>query len=231
MLFSISNAGWRTVLRNVLGVFLVLALFPLATAAQATSADWYHPIDVKQVQLANDLYGQANKAFSDQEFAKAAALFVEAFDAGFDIPEVAYQAACSLARAGDKPRAFEYLDRAVAMGYAYPHQTKNDSDLNSLHDDPRWQLLLRHMEKGQRDSQEQATKIWDTTSLDTPLKPQLSAEEKIAGLSKFWAEVKYNFVFPERLAQIDWDALYLKYISKALATKSTYDYYRVLAEL
>lgn len=220
-----------TALQDVFAILVALVLFPLATSAQTTSADWYQPIDVAQVQLANDLYEQANRAYSDQDFAKAAALFAEAFHAGFDLPEVAHAAASAYARNGDKARAFEYLDRAVAMGYTATDGVKNDSDLNSLHDDPRWQQILRFIEKNQRDSQEQATRIWDTASLDTPLKSQLSNEEKIAGLSKVWAEVKYNFVFPERLAQIDWDNLYLKYIPKVLATRSTYDYYRVLAEL
>ena len=228
---TISNEGWTAFLWRVLPIFLALVWFPFATAAQTTSADWYQPIDVAQVQRANDLYGQASRARSDQQFAKAAALFAEAFRAGFDIPEVAYAAASSYARARDKAKAFEYLDRAAAMGYTATERMKNDSDLNSLHDDLRWPQLLRHIEKNQRDSQEQATRIWDTASLDTPLKSQLSDEEKIAGLSKFWAEVKYNFVFPERLAQIDWDSLYLKYIPKVLATKSTYEYYRVVAEL
>ena len=125
--------------------------------------------------------------------------------------------------------AFQYLDRAVAMGYMAADEVKNDSDLNSLHDDPRWERLSE-MERDAR-AQAQATKIRDTASFDTQLKPQLSDEEKIAGLSKFWAEVKYNFVYPERLAQIDWDNLYLKYIPKVLASKSTGDYYRVLEEL
>lgn len=217
--------------RNVRAIFVALVLFSLPAAAQTPSADWYQPIDVAQLQPANDLYNQASEAYSRQEFARAASLFAAAFNAGFDLPDVAYSAASSYARAGDKARAFEYLGRAVAMGYTAPDRVKNDSNFNSLHDDPRWQQLLGHMEKDQRDSQEQATRIWDTASLDTPLKPQLSDEEKIAGLSKFWAEVKYNFVFPERLAQIDWDKLYLQYIPKVLATKSTYDYYRVLAEL
>jgi carboxyl-terminal processing protease len=217
--------------RSVLGIFLALALSPPGFAAETTSAGGYQPIDVARVQLANDLYEQADRAYSGHEFARAAALFAEAFAAGFDTPEIAYQTACSYARAGDKARAFEYLDRAAAMGYTYPDETKNDSDLDSLHEDPRWQPLLRHMEKDQRDAQEQAAGIWDTASLDTPLKSQLSDEEKIAGLSKFWAEVKYNFVFPERLARIDWDNLYLQHIPKVLAARSTYDYYRVLAEL
>ena len=217
--------------RLVLPIFLAVVWFPLAAEAQTAPSDWYQPIDVAQVQLANELYEQASKAYSDQQFAKAAALFAEAFAAGFDLPELAYAAASSYARAGDKAMAFAYLQRAVAMGYSATESVKSDSDLNSLHDDPRWPQLLRNMEKEQRNWQEQTTKIWDTASLDTPFKPQISDEEKIAGLSKLWSEVKYNFVFPERLAQIDWDNLYLKYIPKVIATKSTYDYYRVLAEL
>jgi C-terminal processing protease CtpA/Prc len=218
-------------LRHLLGIFLALALFPPVSAAQMTSNDGYQPIDVARVQSVNDLYAQASRAYSEQEFAKSAALFAEAFGAGFDLPELAYAAASSYARAGDKARAFEYLERAGAMGYTGTDEVRNDPDLNSLHDDPRWQQLLRHMEKGQLDAQEQATEIWDTASLGTPFKSQLSDEEKIAGLSKMWSEVKYNFAFPERLARVDWDNLYLQCIPKVLATKSAYDYYRVLAEL
>lgn len=158
-----------TALRDVLAISVAFALFPLATAAQTASADWYQPIDVAQVQLANDLYEQASRASSDQKFAKAAALFAEAFNAGFFVPEVAYAAASSYARVGDKARALEYLDRAVTMGYTATDEVKNDSELNSLHVDPRWQQPLRHMKKNRRDSQEQAARIWDTPSLDTPL--------------------------------------------------------------
>jgi C-terminal processing protease CtpA/Prc len=231
MYLPISNESWMKALRDVLAMLVALIVLPLAARGQATSPGWYQPINIPHVQSVNELYEQASRAYSDQEFAKAAPLFAKAFDAGFHIPEVAYQAASSYARAGDKAMAFEYLDRAVAMGHMGADEVKNDSDLNSLHDDPRWEQVLSEMEKGRRQSQDQATKIWDTPSFDTLLKPQLSDEEKIAGLSKFWAEVKYNFVYPERLAQIDWDNLYLKYIPKVLASKSTGDYYRVLAEL
>jgi C-terminal processing protease CtpA/Prc len=217
--------------RSAVGISLALALVSTLAAAQAPSPHVYQPMDVEQVRAANDLYDQAIKAYSDQEFEKAADLFAQAFGAGFDLPEIAYSAGSSYARAGDRVKAFEYLDRAVAKGYAGSGQVKSDSDLNSLHADPRWQRLLRQVENNQRDAQEQATKIWDTPVLGTTFRSQLSDAEKIAGLSKFWAEVKYNFVFPERLAQLDWDKLYLEYIPKVLATKSTYDYYRVMAEL
>ena len=39
-----------------------------------------------------------------------------------------------------------------------------------------------------------------------PVKP-LSDGEKILGLSQVWSEVKYNFVYFDKI-QIDWDSLY-----------------------
>jgi hypothetical protein len=48
------------------------------------------------------------------------------------------------------------------------------------------------------------------------------------GLSKFWSEVKYNFGFPEKLVALNWDQMYLDWIPRVLATKSTTDYYREL---
>lgn len=69
-------------------------------------------------------------------------------------------------------------------------------------------------------------KFWETGALKTPYKPNISDEEKIAGLSKFWSEVKYNLInFP---ADVDWDKTYMEFIPKVLATKSTLEYYKVL---
>lgn len=70
--------------------------------------------------------------------------------------------------------------------------------------------------------------FWESPALKTPYKPNLSDEEKIAGLSKFWSEAKYNFINWDKAPPIDWDAAYLEFIPKVLATKSTLEYYRVL---
>jgi len=37
---------------------------------------------------------------------------------------------------------------------------------------------------------------------------QLTAEEKIYGLSLFWSEVKYNFAFFDLVPNVDWDSVY-----------------------
>jgi len=50
----------------------------------------------------------------------------------------------------------------------------------------------------------------------------LSDEEKLYTLSLFWSEVKYNFVFIDKL-EFDLDSLYRAYIPKILATKNDYE--------
>lgn len=64
--------------------------------------------------------------------------------------------------------------------------------------------------------------------LETPYRPQLPEDERIAGLSLLWSEAKYNFAFFERTPKLDWDALYLETIPKVRAAQNTLEYYRIL---
>lgn len=57
----------------------------------------------------------------------------------------------------------------------------------------------------------------------------LSDREKIWGLTKFYSESKYNFVFFDK-ANIDWDSAYQAYLPQILITKSTWEYYNVLSK-
>lgn len=70
--------------------------------------------------------------------------------------------------------------------------------------------------------------FWESPAMKTPFKPNISDEEKIAGLSKFWSEAKYNFINFHLVPDLDWDKTYLEFIPKVLATKSTLEYYKVL---
>lgn len=74
-------------------------------------------------------------------------------------------------------------------------------------------------------------RLFASPALATPYRDNISDDEKVAGLSKFWSEVKYNFVYVERLKALDWDKLYLEYLPKVRATASTAEYYQVLMEL
>jgi C-terminal processing protease CtpA/Prc len=57
---------------------------------------------------------------------------------------------------------------------------------------------------------------------------ELSNEEKIYGLSKFWQEVNYNFVYLNKIDKTEWDNLYKKLISEVQNTTNDYEYYRLL---
>lgn len=72
--------------------------------------------------------------------------------------------------------------------------------------------------------------FWESPSIKTPYKENISNEEKIAGLSKFWSEAKYNFINFNLVPELDWDKTYLEFIPKVLATRSTLEFYRVMQE-
>lgn len=59
----------------------------------------------------------------------------------------------------------------------------------------------------------------------------MSAEEKIFGLMQIWAEIKFNFIYKDRLSKLHWDKLIQKYIPKTIRTKNVRDYYYLLQEL
>ncbi len=57
---------------------------------------------------------------------------------------------------------------------------------------------------------------------------ELSKEEKIYGLSKFWQEVNYNFVYLNKVDRTEWNKMYKKFILDVQETENDYEYYRIL---
>lgn len=56
----------------------------------------------------------------------------------------------------------------------------------------------------------------------------ISKADKIYGLSKFWQEVNYNFVYLDRIDRNAWDSTYKAMITQVENTTNDYDYYRLL---
>ncbi|MCB1025968.1 MAG: hypothetical protein KDB79_16350, partial [Acidobacteria bacterium] len=73
--------------------------------------------------------------------------------------------------------------------------------------------------------------FWESPAILTPYKENISENEKIAGLSKLWSEVKYNFVNFDLVPDVKWDALFVGFIPRVRKTNSTFEYYKVLTEL
>lgn len=56
----------------------------------------------------------------------------------------------------------------------------------------------------------------------------LSNTDKIYGLSKFWQEVNYNFVYLNQVDRQAWDSIYQVLLEDVQKTKDDYEYYRLL---
>ncbi|MBI4903424.1 MAG: hypothetical protein HY820_07310 [Acidobacteria bacterium] len=117
------------------------------------------------------------------------------------------------------PEALRWLQRIQDDGAwaGFAGFLEKQDFLAPLRADPAFQKLLA--------TARQKADYWEPRALKTPFSTNLSDTEKIAGLSRFWSEVKYNFAYPEIVETIGWDQLYLDAIPKVLATKSTETYY------
>lgn len=67
-----------------------------------------------------------------------------------------------------------------------------------------------------------------TLSSSAQITNSISNTDKIYGLSKFWQEVNYNFVFLNKVDLDKWNAEYKNLIQKVQETKNDYEYYRLL---
>ena len=137
--------------------------------------------------------------------------------------QLSYDLACTYAKMGERDNAFTYLKQAVASGLLTSDFIRQDPDIAAIRDDVRFAQIIVQLES--------AEKLCEGAALATPYRENISEDEKVAGLSLFWSEVKYNFAYFERIPDVDWNALYLAYLPKVRATQSTLDYYRVLQEL
>ncbi len=112
------------------------------------------------ISAQNALYTQyareADSLYDVKDYLKSAQKFSDAFKTNGwkGLSTDRYNAACSWALAGVPDSAFFQLDRiATKSNYTNIGHITQDTDLNSLHDDKRWQPLLAII-KGNKDKEE-----------------------------------------------------------------------------
>lgn len=122
---------------------------------------------------------------------------------------------------GDKARALDMMAGNVAQDPA-PLDVifRSDKAKALLKDEPRYKDMLLRMDATAR--------LWHARTIATPYKPQLGEAERIAGLSLFWSEAKYNFAHFNNVPQLDWDQAYLDFLPQVIAASDTHSYYEVL---
>ncbi len=174
-----------------------------------------------------DLARKAEAAYQKKDFAESARLYLTAIDGGDTSANTIYNGACALALAGRKDDAFVLLNRLIDSASIPVEQAQKDTDFESIRTDARWAKFIERAAAKEK----RLNRAWNNPAWNVPFAPNLSDDVKVAGLSKFWSEVKYNFANFDLVPDLDWDALYLEYLPKVRATKSTLEYYRVLTEL
>ncbi|GGY34362.1 hypothetical protein GCM10008098_29420 [Rhodanobacter panaciterrae] len=100
---------------------------------------------------------------------------------------------------------------------------ESEPALASLRDEPRFQALLATLRANNR--------LWADTAFATPAGSMPDEAHRIAGLSLFWSQAKYNFVYFDHVPGLDWDQVYLDFLPKVMAAKSLHNYYDVLMRL
>jgi len=192
---------------------LALSMLPLATAALAQPPSC--PVD------------RAVEAVQKGDPAAAADLFELATRCGATEARTYYDAACAAALAGRKDAAVDFLEQAVAQGYHDAEHLAADTDLSSLHGDPRWPGLVASVEEAKRRNDS----LWGGKAFASAYRETLTEDEKVAGLSVVWAEARSNFAFFDQVPDLDWDAAYLEWLPRVRAARSTAEYYRELQAL
>lgn len=96
---------------------------------------------------AQTTYRDAVKKYDDGSFEDAAKMFAKAAEAKFEPAASRYNEACSWALAGNAEKAMEALSQAVEAGYDDVDHIEEDSDLESLHENPKFQELVKQLRK------------------------------------------------------------------------------------
>lgn len=69
-----------------------------------------------------------------------------------------------------------------------------------------------------------------TGKLFAQMPSTITKEDKVYGLSKFWQEVNYNFVYLDKVDRDQWEDEYRRLITDVQETENDYAYYRLLQQ-
>ncbi len=94
-------------------------------------------------QTALELFKKAESLYVKGKYVESADTYDACIEAGAVNPRTYYNAACSSALAGRKGAAFRWLEESIERGWRDVSHLNNDSDLESLHSDPRWTPMVQ----------------------------------------------------------------------------------------
>lgn len=183
------------------------------------SKDSASPADIRK---GVDLLNQALAAFDEPRARGDVNLAFRSRDVLWDL-------AAAYARLGDNEKAFAALRRLIDAGSLSSgdlsdlKRLERGKEFDSLRKEPEYGRILGHFRAQEA--------LWSAAAFKTSYEANLGEDEKVAGLSLFWSEVRYKFANFDLVPGLDWNALYREYLPKVRLTKTTLEYYRVLQDL
>lgn len=187
-------------------------LVPIAHPEQAT------PTDLVQAKvLLQQALGQLDQM--QPQVDAASRLNGQMQDRRFD---VLLKLAIANALQGNDQQALDALD-ALRSGPLYASEIgtlQKIPALQRLHDEPRYRTLIADLT---------ALEVrWQATAIATPATAGLDEAHRIAGLSLFWSEARYNFAYFDHVPALDWNQAYLDFLPKVIVASNLHDYYDVM---
>ncbi|WP_373987397.1 S41 family peptidase [Duganella sp. BuS-21] len=133
--------------------------------------------------------------------------------------------AAAYSRQGRKEQALAALEQAGTLLWfpAAAKQLRASSEFEAIRNEPRFQTVLATAALPQR--------LWQGPASAQPYTESLSMEQRIAGLTHFWAEARHSFVYFDKVPELDWDKVYMDYLPKVMAAQTTRDYYELMRQL
>ncbi len=134
-----------------------------------------------------------------------------------------YDVALAAALRGDTATALDAVEKVFDTGGSpgYLRLFAQDSTFRRLRTSRRYRMVLARWQVDDR--------LWSDSAFAAPGSPDsLSAADRLAGLSLFWAEVRYNYPDLDTRPGFDWDSTYRAFIPRVLTARSAWDYYRTL---
>lgn len=141
----------------------------------------------------------ANNLYAAQEYEASGKQYDQAFELQKGTASQYYNAACSWALAGNSEKAIEYLGLSARQGWSNVNHMKTDGDLQSLHEDPEWENIIKQVDENKAELEKDFNKPLMKELEDIYVKDQMlrqlyrDAEEKFGAdspeMNYFWTLV------------------------------------------
>lgn len=209
-------------MRTIIAFMVTLALYIPCRAQGGLSVDSLENIIRSRNSEVSQLWREKNYSQA-LEVLREIATTPDISKAEDDWYGVLYNLACAHSLLRNSDSALVYLRKSIEAGYYNYQHISEDTDLEPLHSEPAFHELV--------DIARRHSEFWNGSAFATPYNDTLTVDERLAGLSRLWMEVKLNFVFFDQVPELDWDALYLAFIPQVRKATSTFEYFRTLQKM